>query len=192
MESNRSSLQADEAKHAELTDRKAAIEAKKREVEDGIMRGLSAENSPVTPGDGRTNGSGQRDSMGSVEPERPDVEELTPPPPESTTPTNDRLGPSDEYEPPHSTADPVSFASPLPSTVSPPVFPPATAGSDLLSSLNVPAVRSFSGSGSEGGGAAKRRRLDDEADVFGVGGGDAMADLDEDVAELLRAESGGR
>ncbi len=63
------------------------------------------------------------------------------------------------------------------------------AGSDLLSSLSMPPVRLYAGSpGSAGGGMAKKRKLDDEG--FG-GGEDAMADLDDDVAELLRAESGG-
>ncbi|KAF2085518.1 DUF618 domain protein, partial [Saccharata proteae CBS 121410] len=43
LETNRSALAADESAHYELGTRRAGIEAKKREVEDGIMRGLSAE-----------------------------------------------------------------------------------------------------------------------------------------------------
>lgn len=37
---------------------------------------------------------------------------------------------------------------------------------------------------------AKKRKVDDDYPDFGSGE-DAMADLDDDVAELLRAESGG-
>ena len=56
----------------------------------------------------------------------------------------------------------------------------------------MPAVRHYADtSGSPGGGPMKRRKMDDDYPDFGTGD-DAMADLDEDVAELLRAESGGR
>lgn len=170
--------------------RKNVIEAKKREVEDGIMRGLSAPSTPVVAhgspiSDPRTNGrvmSSPNDNA-SVEPERPDVEELTPPPPE-----------------PHPLAGSPATAAPAPppAHVQPtpppshhaPIAPP-TAGADLLSSLSMPPVRHYPGTpGSAGGGMAKKRKVDDDYPDFG-NGEDAMADLDDDVAELLRAESGG-
>lgn len=79
----------------------------------------------------------------------------------------------------------------------PPVLPPyhspaargvtgLTTNADLTTAI--PPVRAHSGS-PVGAGPSKKRRLDD--DYAGFGGGDAMADLDDDVAELLRAESGG-
>ena len=194
VESNRTSLTADESKHAELTSRKGGIETKKREVEDAIMRGLSAENSPTTPADGRMNGNTMSPSNGntlSVDAERPDVEELTPPPPEALTPREESTPTTGQGE---SNNGPASTHSPNPLASPPPAPAPsgASPGSDLLSSLSVPAVRQFSGSPLDGGSAPKKRRLEQEDDdVFG-GGGDAMVDLDEDVAELLRAESGGR
>lgn len=120
----------------------------------------------------------------SVEPERPDVEELTPPPPESRTPAGSPV-----------TATPATTpATHVQPTIPPhhaPVAPP-TAGADLLSSLSMPPVRHYPGTpgSASGGGVAKKRKLDDDYPGFGSGE-DAMADLDDDVAELLRAESGG-
>lgn len=235
VEANRIALAAEEAKNAELSSRKASIENKKREVEDSIMRNLSADSSPITPAEygrvGGTNGNSIMSPSNGGDPERPDVEELTPPPPDmSTTPTGDPPNShiAGEYDQTSSNNanTPSAFASPPPKVNSLAAVPPPLleniAGSDLLSSLNVPPVHHFAGTsqstntnannngfmmdvgaaasnsagvgvgiGVGGGSVPKKRKLDDEADVFG-GGGDAMADLDEDVAELLRAESGGR
>ena len=52
----------------------------------------------------------------------------------------------------------------------------------------MPQTRPYAGH--TGGTTPKKRKLDDDIPDFG-GGEDAMADLDEDVAELLRAESSG-
>lgn len=181
LETNRTTLAAEEPQHSELVSRKASAEAKKREVEDGIMRGLSAESSPITPNT-HTNGKGTPQEPSKTEPERPDIEELTPPPVETLTP------PKPLPQTPFQTSPPSTLPSQLPQFTS--SMPQASlAGSDLLSSLSMPPVRLYAGSpGSAGGGMAKKRKLDDEG--FG-GGEDAMADLDDDVAELLRAESGG-
>lgn len=181
----------EEAQKETLATRKNVIEAKKREVEDGIMRGLSAPSTPVVVhgsqiADPRTNGGGVMSPTdnASVEPERPDVEELTPPPPESRTPAGSPV-----------TATPATTpATHVQPTIPPhhaPVAPP-TAGADLLSSLSMPPVRHYPGTpgSASGGGVAKKRKLDDDYPGFGSGE-DAMADLDDDVAELLRAESGG-
>ena len=191
VETNRVTLASEEAQKETLASRKNVIEAKKREVEDGIMRGLSAPSTPVIArgsplSDPRTNGriTSPHDNA-SVEPERPDVEELTPPPPEPRTPAGSPL-----------TAAPVGQASQIHPMSLPshhaPIAPP-TAGADLLSSLSMPPVRHFPGtpgSAGGGGGMAKKRKVDDDYPDFGSGE-DAMADLDDDVAELLRAESGG-
>lgn len=187
IESNRSALGAEETQKDTLTTRKNAIEAKKREVEDGIMRGLSAESTPAAHGSphsgSRSNGgAASPNDNASVDPERPHVEELTPPPPESITPAGSPTLATNILSPP--TADP-RLASRTPPA-------PLTAGADLLSSLSMPPVRHYAGTpGSAGGGVAKKRKVDDDYPDFGTGE-DAMADLDEDVAELLRAESGGR
>ena len=188
LETNRTALDVEEAQRLELISRKTSAETKKREVEDSIMRGLSAEPSPSAmqannSPNNHTNGKATPLDTISTEPERPHVEELTPPPVESLTP------------PQHITQHPSNLSLPAPlfshlgaqhtsaSLVAP------LPGSDLLSSLSMPPVRHYARSpGSAGGVVTKKRKLDDEG--FG-NGEDAMADLDDDVAELLRAESGG-
>lgn len=191
IETNRAALASEEAQKETLMTRKNVIEAKKREVEDGIMRGLSAPSTPVvahgsTISDPRTNGRVMLspNDNASVEPERPDVEELTPPPPEPRTLADSPATALPAAAPTHIQATP-------PSSHHAPIAPP-TAGADLLSSLSMPPVRHYAGTpGSAGGsGMAKKRKVDDDYPDFGSGE-DAMADLDDDVAELLRAESGG-
>ena len=197
VETNKAALLAEESQHATLSTRKTAIEAKKRDVEDGIMRGLSGDLSPVAQGspaaDPRMNGRASITPVTPADPDRPDIEELTPPPEE----------PAPDVDPHVSAANGTRGLTPqpqqhhqqgpstrqLPAAVQAPPPPPPQAGADLLSSLNIPPVRQYSGS--PGGGVAKKRKLDDEAAVFGSGE-DAMADLDDDVAELLRQESAGR
>lgn len=76
IETNRIALAKDEETYLVLLSRKTSTEAKKREVEDGIMRGLSAENSPA-------NGGGLIPDADIGGPERPDFEAFTP---EGTTP----------------------------------------------------------------------------------------------------------
>lgn len=203
VETNKATLAAEEMQHSTLTTRKGAIEAKKREVEDGIMRGLSADNSPITPiTDPRMNGRpcGSPLVTESLEPDRPDVEELTPPPPESITPAAEEPPPTKSANTANTgqarTQQQPSYQPPPPifqqQQQQPPIYPSHQAGSDLLSSLNSTPVQHFAGSPSGGnsGGAVKKRKLDDESAMFGTGE-DALADLDADVAELLRAESGG-
>ena len=156
------------------------------------MRGLSAEPSPSTHQAGtnafetHTNGNGRSTPLEShkTEPERPDIEELTPPPVESLTP------PQSSAQTPFQTSPPASLVSQVPQYASQPPLAVPQAGSDLLSSLSMPPVRHYAGSPGSAGGVTKKRKLEDETDGFGVGE-DAMADLDDDVAELLRAESGG-
>ncbi|KAL8742690.1 MAG: hypothetical protein Q9184_008213, partial [Pyrenodesmia sp. 2 TL-2023] len=117
------------------------------------------------------------------EPERPNVEELTPPPTDFFTPTDSPNFRSEDvlWTPGHTPAQPPSEPSYLAASTqsnSPP--PPASTDPRYGTPL----------SGGGGGGPAKKRKLDVEFEGFGAGE-DAMAGLDEDVAELLRAESGG-
>ncbi len=152
IESNRSKLAEDEVTLTNLSTRKEGVEIKKKEVEDGIMRGLSTPSSPdlPTPTSGHANGNVQlSDDVAMVE--RPEAESLTPPPPdvESFTPPpgEETLG-----------GDPAPFigdATPLEQNVAsttgaepPPAFEPpsmlhtqdpsaATQANDFLNSLNV-------------------------------------------------------
>jgi len=69
-----------------LAERKQAIDSKKREVEDSIMRGFanSNPNTPTQPSG--SPGTNATPNTPGAEPDRPKVEELTPPPFESLTP----------------------------------------------------------------------------------------------------------
>lgn len=84
LQTNRAKLSEEEENKDYLSARRATTEAKKKEVEDGIMRGLSAEtfNAPLH---GYTNGS----RANSADTTSPQVESFTPPPPdmETFTPT---------------------------------------------------------------------------------------------------------
>lgn len=74
---NKEELAKEEAQLAEINSKKIITEAKKREVEDGILRGLANQDGGI-----------------DLEPERPDAEPLTPPMPpvESITPVGTPKG----------------------------------------------------------------------------------------------------
>ena len=225
---NKSKLASEEAKLTETSSRKTSIDTKRREVEDGIMRGLTTEGatpptsqtSPGTPGMSSVNGNG----LSHTEPERPTMEQLTPPPVESLTPVGSPKAPTmtipNDYQNP-STPNTNSFNESEPNIqpayipqTSPPPHHDLQPGSDILSSLRMPPTpaqvpinrdpRLRHNTNSNSGAAPlatsisesaqhptkKRKLAEDEFEGFG-GGGDAMADLDDDVAALLRAESGG-
>ncbi|MCJ1283592.1 hypothetical protein MMC26_002923 [Xylographa opegraphella] len=192
LETNRTALASEQTQYQELVTRKTAVEAKKRDVEDGIMRGLSADTSGSIiqgnpPSEAQPNGQHEP----PAEPERPQIEALTPPPVESLTPIGSpRLG--EEATITSATgADIYQEQQANTASTIPPPFVPAgiPAGFDLLSSLSMPPHHAYAASPTNGS-AYKKRKV--EADFDDFIGGDAMADLDEDVAELLRAESGGR
>ena len=198
IDSNRRSLEKEESQHFELTSRKNTIDAKKRDVEDGIMRGLSAEDgSPgITIGnEGQTTNGGGHDGI-SADPERPQHEELTPPPVESLTPTASPRPISNNIAvPPDASFGKQPDADARGSAMPPPLFSPEagfTNGISAEASSVLPTLHSRPSAGSPrnvSGGPSKKRKLED--DFAGFRGGDAMADLDDDVADLLRAESGG-
>ncbi|MCJ1321930.1 hypothetical protein MMC15_007275 [Xylographa vitiligo] len=195
LESNRTVLAGEEKQHQELVTRKITVEAKKRDVEDGIMRGLSADTSgSIVHGSPLPNDQPNGQHELSTEPERPQIEELTPPPVESLTPIG---SPRLDVEDSMTIATGADITQEQQSNITHPAFtvlPPfvpagAPAGFDLLSSLSMPSHHAYASSPTNGS-AYKKRKV--EADFDDFIGGDAMADLDEDVAELLRAESGGR
>ena len=197
LESNKRSLEKERGQHFELTTRKNTIDAKKRDVEDGIMRGLSAEEGTAGVAQGLAgptpNGRGHDTSS---ELERPQHEELTPPPVESLTPTTSpHLAPSSIAVPQDAAYNKQPDADLRGSAIPPPLFSPRAGALNGIShetSTVPPALPPLPLAGSPGsisGGPSKKRKLED--DFGGFGGGDAMADLDDDVADLLRAESGG-
>lgn len=204
LETNRTALASEEAQHIEFSSRKGIIEAKKREVEDSIMRGLSAESSPtashsvLNPDSRLQNGKStpQPHDNSSTDIGRSQVRELSPPPVESLTPVGSPRAAAHGFS--SSEPGPALIPNQTPNHTNPaqvsqpsllPTINAATPGSDLLSSLSMPPVRHYAGSPGAGN-AFKKRKLEQDYAGFGAGE-DAMADLDDDVAELLRAESGG-
>jgi len=188
VEINKAALAKDEEAFREIESRKISSEAKKREVEDGIMRGLTS------VGDSPTNVHGGTPELdvGDVGRtgnatgfERPEVEELTPEP--EGTPTDVMGGGG-------------VFGSDRPSN---PAVAAVLAGfGDTRISVTGGRVRPASGGQGTNGLSAKRRKMShDDGDLvpdlgemgmehLGNGGNDtALHDLDEDVDELLRQES---
>lgn len=76
LQTNRAEISKEESLAAELTQKKESADAKKREVEDAIMRGLSNEDTSTDA----VHGSDDNASA------RPEVEALTPPPVEAISP----------------------------------------------------------------------------------------------------------
>ncbi|KAF2197985.1 DUF618-domain-containing protein [Delitschia confertaspora ATCC 74209] len=190
LETNRATLQKEEAQRADLTIKKVAIENKKRDVEDAIMRGLSvAETATHTVSSALLPGA---------EPSRPDIEELTPPPMESFTPTGspgpadfgDDIMPTASSHPiePVNVPPPASAPAPSFGTSSGPI-PLTTPGADLLSSLTRGRVTDDLNGGYHGPSpTAKKRKMSRSAaeDEFAAFAGDGeMEDLDADVAGML-------
>ena len=199
LDNNKGVLKEEEKNNEQAKSRYAEIETKKKEVEDAIMRGLSEE--------GRANEQSQshqeahNDVIASnLEPERPHVEELTPPPPETAgdTPSisdgqinwqeESKQEPSQNIE--SRDADGEGNTS-----LNIPFADPRTAPqvADLLSSLaNPPTLPQGDDETSNGlanatGGPTKRRKLmNGGVDDFSVlATGDAMDEIDDDVAAML-------
>jgi regulator of Ty1 transposition protein 103 len=166
-------LAAEEEQLAHIASRRAEIDNKKKDVEDSIMRGFSSANSsPATPvGVGASPSSNQASVTPAAEPERPEVEALTPP-----------------GYPQISEADPVpelDLQSEDPSTTaSAPV--PNVPSSGPLSGLDILSTLSATYPKPSIGGSAKKRKLN-STDEFPDLGEDG---LDADVAEMLRQDNG--
>lgn len=189
LETNRSALEKEESQSQQLSTRKIETETKKREVEDAIMRGLSVENSPADNGDGNLAAQYNKDEDDDIE--RPEVEALTPPPVESLTPvTSPKENTDATAQQTYSGLDSVNDHTSLAFQSTPAVAGqvPSAPGADLLASLAALHEPPHS-NGSPNGSSAKKRKVghgDDGSSAFE--GNDAMADLDDDVAELLRQE----
>ncbi|PQE05459.1 putative Regulator of Ty1 Transposition protein [Rutstroemia sp. NJR-2017a BBW] len=175
LETNRSALANEETQLDLLTSRRTEIDNKKKEVEDNIMRGFANSN-PGTPADGSP-GAQQSPITPGPEPDRPEVEPLSPP-----TYAQDSPNPVPEWDiNPAAAANDLAYGQQqvqLPQNVSP------TSGLDLLSTVSSSYGRSNSMS------SLKKRKLNNN-DEFPDMGGDAMDGLDADVAEMLRQEGGG-
>ena len=211
LQKNRSSLDADQATATELSGRLTTTESRKREVEDGIMRGLSNPTTPLNQSPGV--GAGDLSSNGTLgnEPTAPDYEEFTPPPEvESFTPPpagdaddTDRdtfaIGENvpgetlladpagaeaiSEQQPTHD--EPPPSHEPPPMLESQPEKATITPGADILSSLQMPQARHASAEipAESADPRLKRRKLthNEPEEIIGADG------VDEDgVAAMLQ------
>ena len=174
LQTNRAELSKEESLGAELTQKKNATDAKKREVEDAIMSGF--EESSTNP---ENNNNGHDDASA-----RPEVEALTPPPVEAITPVgspqpdpqpekqNVRIGPFTED------ADDDTTEWPNMDTI-----PDVAQSGNSVSATGPSAVPPDHGNDFDiANGHAKRRKISHgEEDYAPFAGGD----LDPDLAELL-------
>lgn len=169
LETNRNALAEEESQLNLLSMRRTEIDTKKRDVEDGIMRGFG-NSSESTPADGSP---GNQMATPQPEPDRPEVEPLSPP-----------LRPIQEesiQQEPLPDFDLNSSAAATNGSIYNTQSMSPTSGLDLLSSVSTSYGRSNSMS------SMKKRKLNDD---FPDMGGDAMEGLDADVAEMLRQDSG--
>ncbi|KAH8772816.1 RNA polymerase II-binding domain-containing protein [Diaporthe sp. PMI_573] len=158
LDTNKASLEAEEKQLAELAERKSTIEQKKADVEMAIMRGL-ADQTPA-------NRDGQPASP-VPEPDRPEVEALTPPPIEDDTDMYNAQG-TDSFEP-------VPAQEPATAQAQQPT------GLETLSSL-ASQYSAVPVSTNGTGGANKRRKIDsaDEIPDLGEDG------IDPNIDEMIR------
>ncbi|KAG9243597.1 RNA polymerase II-binding domain-containing protein [Calycina marina] len=151
LSSNQATLLHEEAQLKELSTRKDEIDAKKREVEDGILR-----NHPATPSDSPGLQQNLRQTP-APEPDRPDVEALTPPPVAAAPPAE---------EPP-----PLNLG------------PASAAGADLLSSLSGSHLYGSGGyDGYASGGSLKKRKLNPGEEIPDFGD-----EIDAEVTAMLQS-----
>jgi regulator of Ty1 transposition protein 103 len=177
LDTNRAALEADEAQHKQLVARRAEIDSKRQEVELEIIRGMAPEDTsrdgpPLSPG-------GINDFS---EPDRPEMEALTPPAAEdddetlyddSTISTGQQNGGGQQQQ----VQTPVVHHQQHQPSFS------AAPGIEMLSNIasqyqSVPVALN---------GSHKRRRVDSGEDFPDFGG----EDIDAEVAEMLRRDSRG-
>lgn len=185
LDTNRTALSTEEHLLVHISSRRTETDAKKKDVEDSIMRGFASNSNPSTPagvGDGSP-GLNHTPATPAPELDRPEVEALTPP----GYPQPPAGEPVPELELVASNGgsnDTVPRQAPLQS--------PAAAGSDLLSSLATSSSYTSYGRpiSAASGGSTKKRKLNSGDEFLDFGGGDAMEGLDADVAEMLRRDGG--
>lgn len=164
LDDNKTALTADEEQLEQLRGRKGEIEQKKLDVETSIMKGLNAK-----PEIQQSPSEDHAASTTPPEPDRPEMEALTPPSVQEEPELPDETG--SPFVPEASQQDSASFQQ------------GSAPGIEMLSTLasqyqSLPVVTN---------GSNKRRRIEGDDEVPGLGGDDG---LDADVAEMLRKDSG--
>jgi len=175
LDSNRQTLEADEAQQKDLASRKAAIESKRQEVELTIMRNLATSEDAQSPGEGPSASPGP-------EPDRPEMEALTPPPAQEDG--HDFYNNSQSHPEDGTLRSPVPMHPHSPQPQHTPTFPSSAPGIEMLSNI----ASQYQAVPLAVNGSNKRRRVDSGEDFPDLGGDDG---IDEDVAEMLRKDSNG-
>ncbi len=157
---NQEELEIEKTQLDELESRKKTIDKKKQDVEFAIMSGLALQENSQARGDGLA---------ANQEPDRPEVEALTPP--------------SVPDEPDAADIEPLTpQAVPPPAVPQQGAFPPSAPGIEMLSTV----ASHYQAVPVSTNGAKKRRRVDADDEFPDLGNDDG---IDADVAEMLRKDS---
>ncbi|PVH97506.1 hypothetical protein DM02DRAFT_644139 [Periconia macrospinosa] len=188
LESNKAKVAQEESQLADLKTRKEAIDLRKREVESAILRGLSAAETTAIS-------AAPLPGVAQVSHERPDVEELTPPPVESFTPVGSPTQQPRQDAPPIPADDskepslPPAWGTPNPEFSAPAatasIPPPSIPGADLLRSLT---HARQDDNGTYAPTAAKKRKMSQNAaeEEFAVfAADDDMNGIDSNLGDLI-------
>lgn len=155
LDNNKTTLEDEEKQLAELAERKSEIEQKKQDVEMAIMRGLA---------DQDLANRGPKSASPKPEPDRPEVEALTPPPISDD---------ADFYEP-----EPAAPAfEPVSVSTQSSTFPPAT-GLEALSTL----ASQYSAVPVSNNGTNKKRKVENGDEIPELGN----VGIDPDIDEMIR------
>jgi regulator of Ty1 transposition protein 103 len=181
LSTNRDALASEESQLVDVSARKLEIDNKKKDVEDGIMRGL-ANPSPSTP-IGASPGLTQTPATPAEEYNRPEVEALTPPGFPARRPAV--LAPELDLDATNVSATEFNaqMAAPL-SNVSADII--ANYGAQPPGIQQNPVSKGSGVQTIPGPSSAKKRKLND-GDEFAAMGDDG---LDDEVQAMLRQESG--
>lgn len=180
LETNRAKLVQEDVQLADLTTRKDAIDSRKREVEKAIMNGMSA-------ADTNKISAAPLPGLAQESHDRPDVEELTPPPVESFTPVGSPRQDAQEI-PDHVTAEPLvpyfeSHTTPALSAAA--GVPNAIDAAELLRTIGQVRPEDF---GAYGQGTLKKRKMSRSAaeDEFAAfAGDDDVNGIDSNLGDLI-------
>ncbi|KAI9696679.1 MAG: Regulation of nuclear pre-mRNA domain containing protein 1B [Bogoriella megaspora] len=179
-------LEKEETNRYDLETQRTSTEAKKRDVEDAIMQGLSVQDAALltVPSSLPTNTA---ENGLLEEPTRPEAESFTPPPPETESFTPPLV---EDEEPVYTSTTGADFLS----DELPPSHEEPAPTSDLPAMLTTGTVRTRPESmspplhnGGYGMGGTKKRKLNDEFEAFAQDG-DFMEGIDDEVAEMLEKE----
>lgn len=195
LETNRTFLIKDETTLSDLQSRKSAMETKRRDVEDNIRRSAAANAESDIYNNNNLNNRERSESFApnapfeqDMEMDRPEYEALTPPPFEALTPPIGSPQPEQHaFEPP--TADRNPDVQNLLASMSSSGIPARPAQGGMMGM----GMNGFGGSGSNATSSKKRKvghAHHGGEDMLPLGFG-VEVDLDEDVAEMIRQESGG-